>query len=95
MENPIIISYVVSDQKGGDKRPSPLKNIPCEIGLKKIALKHQLSQCCQSSNYVEYRKSSIKPPGALFNFGPSRGGLNKEGLIREGGLLERGLMAYS
>ena len=32
-----------------------------------------------------YRKSSIKPPGGLFNFGPSRGGLN-----REGGLLERG-----
>ena len=27
-----------------------------------------------------YRKSSIKPPGGLFNFGPSRGG----------GLLERG-----
>ena len=26
-----------------------------------------------------YRKSSIKPPGGLFNFGPSRGGLNREG----------------
>ena len=35
-----------------------------------------------------FRKSSIKPPGGLFNFGPSRGRLN-----REGGLLERG--AYS
>ena len=32
-----------------------------------------------------YRKSSIKPLGGLFNFGPSRGG----GLI-ERGLLERG-----
>ena len=37
---------------------------------------------------LEYRKSSIKPPGGLFNFGPSRGGFN-----REGGFLERG--AYS
>ena len=35
-----------------------------------------------------YRKSSIKLPGGLFNFGPSRGGVN-----REGGFLERG--AYS
>ena len=32
--------------------------------------------------------STVKAPGGLFNFGPSRGGLN-----REGGLLERG--AYS
>ena len=34
---------------------------------------------------ITYRKSSIKPPGGLFNVGRSRGGLN-----REGGLLERG-----
>ena len=27
----------------------------------------------------EYRKNSIKPPGGLFNFGPSRVGLNREG----------------
>ena len=26
-----------------------------------------------------YRKSSIKPPGGLFNFGPSRGGLIERG----------------
>ena len=36
---------------------------------------------------MNYHKSAIKPPGGLFNFGPSRGGLNIEG-----GLLERGLM---
>ena len=39
----------------------------------KISLKH------------DYRKSSIKPPGGLFNFGPSRGG----GLIREGGFFTK------
>ena len=38
----------------------------------------------------KYRKSSIKPPGeGLFNFEPSRGGLNGEG-----GLLERGGLIY-
>ena len=31
-----------------------------------------------------YRKCSINPPGGLFNFGPSRGGL-----IREGGLFTK------
>ena len=40
---------------------------------------------CDRVKKGTYRKSSIKPPGGLFNFGPSRGGLN-----REGGLLERG-----
>ena len=34
------------------------------------------------------RKSFIKPPGGggLFNFGPSRGGLNSEGAYKRGGL---------
>ena len=32
----------------------------------------------------------FKPPGGgLFNFGPSRGGLIKRGLIREGGLFTK------
>ena len=34
-----------------------------------------------------YSKSLIKPTGGLLNFGPSRGGLN-----REDGLLERGVL---
>ncbi len=36
-----------------------------------------------------YRKSSIKPPGGLFNFRGPRGGLNREGGLLEerGGLL--------
>ena len=61
---------------------------------------HNLLQTCHSN----YRKSSIKPPGGLFNFRHSRGGLNGQGglldfrhsrggLNGQGGLLERG--AYS
>ena len=30
---------------------------------------------------ITYRKSSIKPLGGLFNFGPSRGGLIREGSL--------------
>ena len=37
--------------------------------------------------FQDYCKSSIKPLWGLFNFGDSRGGL-----IREVGLLERGLI---
>ena len=41
------------------------------------------------SHLLDYRKSSIKPPGGLFNVGPSRGGLLERGLIREGGLFTK------
>ena len=54
------------------------------------------SHCSQSlirsgQNLIfTYRKSSIKPPGGLFNFGPSRGGLNREGgLLESGGLFTK------
>ena len=30
---------------------------------------------------MDYSKSSIKPPGGLFNFRHSRGGLNREGSL--------------
>ena len=48
-------------------------------------MKNRRLQNAREKTENTYRKSSIKPPGGLFNFGPSRGGLN-----REGGLLERG-----
>ena len=34
-------------------------------------------------------KSSIKPPGGLFNVGSSRGRLNRDGGLLEGGLLTK------
>ena len=41
--------------------------------------------------HINYRKSSIKPPGGgLFNFRGSRGGLNRTGrLIREGECIQK------
>ena len=46
-----------------------------------IQVGSQLARCA----FQKYRKSSVKPPGGLFNFGPSRGGLIERGLVREGG----------
>ena len=40
--------------------------------------------------FLEYRKSSVKPPRALFEFGHSKGERT-----REGGLVERGRRAFS
>ena len=36
-----------------------------------------------------YRKSSMKPPGDLFNYGPSRGGLIERGLSARRDLLTK------
>ena len=45
---------------------------------------------------LSYRKASIKPPGGLFNFGPSRGDVLESGLIREGGgLLHKIIGSFS
>ena len=42
--------------------------------------------CFFFSDFINYRKSSIKPPGGLFKNYSFKGG----GLSREGGLIERG-----
>ena len=65
----------------------------CVHRLKRLAVqfKYMKSLVCQlhaKRPKIPYRKSSIKPPGGLFDFRHSRGGL-----IREGSLLEWG--AYS
>ena len=46
---------------------------------------------CKDNLYTfNFCKSSIKPPpGGLFNFGPSRGGLIERGLIRAGALFTK------
>ena len=48
------------------------------------------SETCSAVNTLSnYRKSSIRPPGGLFNFGHSREGLVERGLIREGELIQK------
>ena len=45
--------------------------------------------CVDRLSKKHNRKSSIKPPGGLFNFGPCGGGLNREGGLLEGGFFTK------
>ena len=54
--------------------------------------RHEMNTACPRMMYycfIAYCKSSIKPRGGLFDFGPSRrGGLTERGVIR-GGLIKK------
>ena len=57
----------------------------CEKILMTLASLFRDRAILEAFQSATYRKSSIKPTGGCFNFGPSRGGLIERGLIREGG----------
>ena len=48
-----------------------------------------IATCEHNSLETHAAKALLSPRVGLFNFRPSRGGLNREGLIREGGLFTK------